>query len=153
MDAIVSRSRISGTASTYQYRALVPLADVALSRRPRCVVIQARIGNGRVPATRIADVVAPTAWYERELATPLGLAARLNLVARRIEALIIHAVFPDMTARLTPLMLALDFDPGEASYRVAVTDLNEAFDRFAPGIDMLMAADLDLYQGCDLRAA
>lgn len=153
MDVIVSRSRIPGTASTYHYRALVPLAEVALQRRPRCVVIQARIGNGRAPSTRIADVVAPATWYERELATPLGLAARLNLVARRIEALIIRTVFPEMTARLTPLMLALDFDPGEASYRVAVADLNEAFDRFAPGIDMLMAADLGLYQGCDLRAA
>ena len=153
MDVIVSRSRPPGTASTYHYRALVPLTEVAARRRPRCVVIQAQIGNGRVPSTRIADVVAPATWYERELATPLGLAARLNLVARRIEALIIHTVFPEMTARLPPLMLALDFDPGEASYRVAVADLNAAFDRFAPGIDTLMAADLGLYQGCDLRAA
>src|SRR3546814_9670669 len=82
MDVIVSRSRIPGTASTYHYRALVPLAEVALQRRPRCVVIQARIGNGRAPSTRIAAVVAPATWYERELATPLGLAARLNLVAQ-----------------------------------------------------------------------
>src|SRR3546814_1728238 len=59
MDVIVSRSRIPGTASTYHYRALVPLAEVALQRRPRCVVIQARIGTGRAPSTRIADVVAP----------------------------------------------------------------------------------------------
>lgn len=153
MDVIVSRSRIPGTALLYHYRALVPLAEVAVPRRLRCIVIQARIGNGRVPSTRIADVVAPTAWYERELATPLGLAARLNLVARRIEALIIHTVFPEMTARLTPLTLGLDFDPGEAVYRVAVADLNAAFDRFAPDIDTLMAADLGLYQGCDLRAA
>ncbi|WP_030539289.1 hypothetical protein [Sphingobium sp. DC-2] len=153
MDVIVSRSRIPGAASTYHYRALVPLAEVALQRRPRCVVIQAHIGNGRVPSTRIADVVAPAAWYERELATPLGLAARLNLVARRIEALIIRTVFPEMTARLTPLTLALESDPGEASYRVAVADLNAAFDRIAPEIDTLMAADLGLYQGCDLRAA
>ncbi|WP_458733067.1 hypothetical protein [Sphingobium xenophagum] len=83
----------------------------------------------------------------------MGLAARLNLVARRIEALIIRTVFPEMTARLTPLTLALESDPGEASCRVAVADLNAAFDRIAPEIDTLMAADLGLYQGCDLRAA
>ncbi|QJU58461.1 hypothetical protein HL653_12410 [Sphingomonas sp. AP4-R1] len=153
MDVIVARSRIPGTASTYHYRALVPLAEVAATRRARCVVIQARIGNGRVPSTRIADVVAPAAWYDRDLATPFGLAARLNLVARRIEAIIIRTVFPEMTARLTPLTLALEFDPGEAGYRVAVSDLNAAFDRIAPDIDTLMAADLGLYQGCDLRAA
>lgn len=92
-------------------------------------------------------------WYERDLATPLGLAARLNLVARRIEAVIIHTVFPEMTARLPPLMLTLDSDPGDASYRVAVADLNSAFDRFAPGIDTLTAADLGLHHGSDLRAA
>ncbi|WP_458733068.1 hypothetical protein [Sphingobium xenophagum] len=40
-----------GAASTYHYRALVPLAEVTLQRRPRCVVIQAHIGNGRVPST------------------------------------------------------------------------------------------------------
>ena len=153
MDVIVSRSRIPGTASTYQYRTLVPLAEVAVSRRPRCVIIWAQLGGRRVPATRIADVLAPPAWFDRELATPCGLAARLNLVARCIEALIISTVFPEMTARLTPLMLALDFAPDEASYRVAVADLNAAFDRFAPVIETLMAADIGLYQGCELRAA
>lgn len=153
MDVIVSRSRVAGTASTYMYRALVPLAEVAASRRPRCVIIQARIGSGRVPSTRIADVVAPAAWYDRELATPCGLAASLNLVARRIEALVIRTVFPEMTARLTPPMVALDFAPKDASYRLAMADINAAFDRFATGIDGLMAADLGLYQGCDLRAA
>ncbi|MBS49492.1 MAG: hypothetical protein CMN60_17640 [Sphingobium sp.] len=153
MDVIVSRSRIAGTASTYMYRALVPLAEVAASRRSRCVIIQARIGSVRLPSTRIADVVAPAAWYDRELATPCGLAVSLNLVARRIEALIIRTAFPEMTARLTPPMVALDFAPNDASYKLAMADLNAAFDRFASGIDGLMAADLDLYQGCDLRAA
>src|SRR3546814_14463959 len=103
MDVIVSRSRIPGTASTYHYRALVPLAEVALQRRLRCVVIQARIGNGRAPSPRIAAVLAPATWYERELATPSGLAAPLTLAARRNEALIISTVFPELTDRLTPL--------------------------------------------------
>lgn len=153
MDVIVSRSRIAGTASTYLYRVLVPLAEVTASRRSRCVIIQSRFGGGRIPSTRIADVVAPAAWYDRELATPCGLAASLNLVARRIEALIIRTVFPEMTARLIPPMLALEFAPDDAIYRLTVADLNAAFDRFAPGIVTLMAADLGLYQDCVLRAA
>jgi len=45
MDVIVSRSRTPGTASTYHYRALVPLTEVAARRRPRCVVIQAQIAK------------------------------------------------------------------------------------------------------------
>jgi hypothetical protein len=153
MDIIVSRSRVANTASTYFYRALVPLDYVAVLRRPRCVVLQARINMERVPATRIADVVAPASWFERELATPCGLAAQLNLVARRIEAIIIHTVFPEMTARLTPPMVMLDFSPVEACYRIPVTDLNAAFERFAPEIDRLTAADLGFSQDRQLRAA
>lgn len=153
MDVIVSRSRIAQTTPTYQYRALVPLAEVEASRQPRCVIIQSRVGGRRIPSTRIADVIAPPAWYDRELATPCGLAAGLNLVARRIEALIVRAVFTEMTARLIPPMLILDFAPDDATYRLAIADINAAFDRFAPSIDTMLAADLGLYQGCDLRAA
>lgn len=153
MDVIVSRSRIPGAASTYMYRALVPLADVTAARRSRCVIIQARFGGVRIPSTRIADVVAPHEWFDLELARSCGLAASLNLLARRIEALIIRTAFPEITVRLTPPMLALDFATENASYQLAVADLNAAYDRFAPGIDTLMAADLGLYQGCDLRAA
>ena len=153
MDVIVSRSRIAGTASTYMYRALVPLSEVTAARRSRCVIIQSNCASGRITCTRIADVVAPPRWFDRELATPCGLAACLNLVARRIEALIVRTAFPEMTARLTPPMFALDFAPEDVGYRLVLTDLNAAFDRFAPRIDALTAADLGLYQGCDLRAA
>src|SRR3546814_14919610 len=115
---------------TYFYQFLFVIFFLMIRRPPRSTRTDTRL-----PYTTLFR--SPATWYERELSTPLGLAALLNLVARRIEALIIRTVFPEMTARLTPLMLALDFDPGEASYRVAVADLNEAFDRFAPGIDML----------------
>jgi hypothetical protein len=153
MHVIVSRSRISGTLPIYQYRALVPLSEVAAARRGHCMVIGAVLGNGRVPSTRIADVIAPDAWFERNLAIPCGLAARLTLVAKRIEALIIRTVYPEMTANLPPVIFALDHDPGKASYRIVTGDLNAAFDRFASTIDTMMAADLGLFQGCERHVA
>lgn len=153
MDIIVSRLRLAGTAPIYQYRALVPLYGVGPARRPRCVVLQATLGNGRVPSTRLADVIAPDSWFERHLAIPCGLAARLTFVARRIEALIIRTVYPEMTAELPPLMFALDHDPGDARFCVTTADLNGIFDRVSPDIETLMAADLGLHQGCDRRAA
>ncbi|PZU06039.1 hypothetical protein [Sphingomonas sp.] len=153
MDVIVSRSRIAGTIPFYHYRGLVPLSEVALERRQRCVILRAMLGTVRVPATRFADVIAPDTWFERNLAIPCGLAGRLTLVAKRIEALVIRSVFPEMTSYLPPLSFALDHDPGEASYRIAIADLNACFDRFAPGIDTLMAADLGLFQGFDRHVA
>lgn len=153
MDVIVSRSRIAGTLPHYQYRALVPLSDVALDRRMRCVILRAMLGTERIPSTRLADVLAPDEWFERHLAIPCGLAARLTLVAKRVEALIIRSVFPEMTVHLPPLVFTLDHDPGNASYRIAIGDLNAAFDRIVPGIDMLMAADHGLFQGFDRHVA
>ena len=87
MDVIVSRLRLAGPAPVYQYRGLVPLYEVGSARRPRCVVLQAALGNGRVPSTRLADVIAPDSWFERHLAIPCGLAAHLTFVARRNETL------------------------------------------------------------------
>lgn len=153
MHVIVSRSRIAGTAPLYQYRALVPLSDVAAHRRTRCVVLRAMLDNQRVLSARLADVIAPNVWFERDLAVPCGLAARLTLVAKRVEALIIRTLYPEMTAQLPPLTFVLDHDPGDASSRVAIADLNAAFDRLAPDIGTLMAADLGLFQGCERRAA
>lgn len=153
MDAIVSRLRIAGSSPRYSYRALVPLAHVHAARRTRCIVIQAPLEGRRIPSTRLADVIAPDAWFERELAISCGLAARLSLVARRIEAILIRTIYPEMTGHLTPLTLALDDDTPNASHRVAVFDLNAAFDRLAPEIETLTAADLGLFPGHDLRAA
>lgn len=153
MDVIVSRTRLAGPQSLYQYRALVPLEDVAVARRARCVVIQAPIGGRRIASTRLCDVIAPDAWFERHLAISCSAAARLALVAKRIEALIIRAIYPEMTSHLPPLTFQLDHEAADATYRVKVIDLNGSFDCFAPGIDTLMASDLGLFQGCDRQAA
>lgn len=153
MYVIVSRSRLAGSSPTYQYRALVPLEEVATSRRARCVVIQALLGKERIAATRLSDVIAPESWFDRHLAVPCGDAARLGLVAKRIEALIIRTIYPEMTAQLPPLLFELDHEFAEASYRVQTLDLNASFGRFALVIDSLMASDLGLFQGCDRRAA
>lgn len=153
MDVIVSRTRLAGPQPIYQYRALVPLDDVAAARRARCVVIGAQIGEERIASTRLSDVIAPDAWFERHLAIACGDAARLACVAKRIEALIIRAIYPEMTSQLPPLTFELDHEAADATYRVMVLDLNGSFDCFAPDIDTLMASDLGLFQGCDRRAA
>ncbi|MFC3443853.1 hypothetical protein ACFOKF_22140 [Sphingobium rhizovicinum] len=153
MDVIVSRVRLAGPLSTYLYRALVPLCDVDAKRRGRCVIIQAAVGERRIASTRLSDVMAPDAWFDRHLAIACGGAARLSFVAKRIEALIIRAIYPEMTSHLPPLSFLLNHVVEDASYRVTIRDLNASFDHLAPNIDTLMAGDLGLFQGCDRRAA
>lgn len=153
MDIIASRTRITGAAPRYGYRALVPLEEIDPARRHRVAILHAGTPTIRLPCSRIADTIAPDRWFERHLAVPCGLAARLNLVGRRLEAIFLAAVFPEMVTQLAPLALALDHDPGNAVHQITTIDLNAAFDAIAPRIDMLMAADLGLDQGAARHAA
>ncbi|MBV2150345.1 MULTISPECIES: hypothetical protein [Sphingobium] len=153
MDIIASRTRITGSAPRYCYRALVPLDEVNPARRHRVAILQVQTPTTRLPCTRIADTMAPDRWFERNLAVPCGLAARLNLVGRRVEGIILRSVFPEMMTHLAPLALLLDHDPGSAVHRFATIDLNAAFDAIAPRIDVLMPPDLGLHLGADRRAA
>ncbi|HEX7783437.1 MAG TPA: hypothetical protein VF509_11585 [Sphingobium sp.] len=153
MDIIASRTRITGSDPRYSYRALVPLDEIDPARRHRVAILRVQTTTTRLPCTRIADTIAPDRWFERNLAVPCDLAARLNLVARRVEAILLRSVFPEMVTHLAPLALLLDHDPGSAVHRIATIDLNAAFDDIAPRIDMLLAADLGLYQGANRHAA
>ena len=153
MDIIASRTRIFGAAPRYSYRALVPLDQIDPARRHRVVILHVQTQHNRLPCTRIADTIAPDRWFERNLAAPCGLAARLNLVGRRVEAILLRSVFPEMVTHLAPLALLLDDDPGSAVHPIATIDLNTAYDAIAPRIDMLMAADLDLHQGAARHVA
>ena len=153
MEIIASRTRITGSNPRYSYRALVPLDEIDPARRHRVAILHVQTPTTRLPCTRIADTIAPDRWFERNLAVPCGLAARLNLVGRRVEAIILRSIFPEMVTHLAPLMLLLDHDPGSAVHRATTIDLNAAFDAIAPRIDVLMPPDLGLYQGDDRRAA
>lgn len=120
MDMIICRTRISGQAPLYSYRVLVPLDQLAPHRRHRVVILHVPTPAGRLPCTRLADLLAPGRWFERYLAMHCGLAARLNLVSRRVEAIILQAIFPEMTTRLVPPMLLLDHEPDDGSFPMPV---------------------------------
>lgn len=153
MDVIVSRTRIAGCAPLYSYRALVPLEGVDPDRRHRVAILHVQTATIRSACTRIADTIAPHRWFERDMAVSFDLAAQLGLAARRIEALLLQSVFPEMTTWLAPIALQLDHDPGSASHRVAAIDLNAAFDAIVPRIDTLTVAELAPPRSIDRRAA
>lgn len=142
MNVIASRTRVAGCAPLYSYRALVPLDSVDPDRRHRVAILHVQIAMTRSAYTRIADTIAPHRWFERDIAVSFGLAAQLGLAARRIEALLLQSVFPEMTTWLAPIALRLEHDRGSASHRVATIDLNAAFDAVIPRIDTLTAAEL-----------
>jgi hypothetical protein len=153
MDVIVSRTRIAGRAPLYSYGALVPLEGVDQNRRHRVAVLHVQTAKIRSACTRIADTIAPHRWFERDIAVSFGLAAALGLAARRIEALLLQSVFPEMTTWLAPIALRLEHDPASACHRIATIDLNAAFDAIVPHIGSLTATELVVPRSSDRRAA
>ena len=144
MEIFTSRARLSGSAPYYSYRALVRLDDLDPMRRHRVPILHVATSQRRIPCARIADVIAPNRWFERHLAVPCGLAARLGLVARRLEAVLLRSIFPEMVAYLTPPMLLVEHDPGSIVHQGAIIDINGSFDWLTSRIDDFRPEDLDL---------
>ncbi len=74
-------------------------------------------------------------------------------MARRVETLVVRAVFPEMTADMLPIHYHGDHEAGDACHCVPIMDLADAFDRLELALDALMACDLGLYQGDAQNAA
>ncbi|WP_336963697.1 hypothetical protein [Sphingobium aquiterrae] len=153
MDIIVTRSRIAETLPHHEYRSLVCADAVDEERRRRTCVIKAPRIAGCVPCLRIAPVIAPYRYFALKPASREILGSRIGALARRIETLMVRAVFPEMAAERRRLVITLDHDPGDACVRTDIDDLTGAFDRLEPHRNSLTACDLGLRQDCARHAA
>jgi len=147
MEIIVTRSRIAGTLPHYVYRALVPAENVTAERQALTGTVSGPGNIGRFACVRVAPLLAPEHYFEMAYAERGKLASRIGALARRIETLIIRAVFPEMTADSTPIVFQLDDDPGDAFTWTDIDDLTGAFDRLEPDFHILTACDLGLRHG------
>jgi hypothetical protein len=153
MEIIVTRSRIVGTLSLYEYRALVPAEAVEMERRTRTCAFRAPKAAGSIPCLRLAPIIAPDRYFAMKDATRNDLAAHIGILAKRIETLIVRMIFPEMTADLLRPVIPLDHDPGDVCIWTDIDDLTGAYDRLAAEGDILTAYDLGLRQDCERRAA
>jgi hypothetical protein len=154
MEIIISRTRMSGRHPAYEYRALALAEGLTVERSAFAPTIRGPKPIGHIPCVRIAQLIAPTRYFtiahHRDRAE---LGKRIFLLARRIETLIVRSIFPEMTADWLPIMFRIDHDPGDAAIWTAIDNLDDAFDRLEPDLDILTAFDLGLRQDSDRRAA
>ncbi|WP_240962264.1 MULTISPECIES: hypothetical protein [unclassified Sphingobium] len=153
MDIIVTRVRLPGAALLFEYRALVPWTALAAGRQAMLPSILGPHIGGRLQCVRLAPLIAPDRYFPMREPERSYLARRVGLVARRVETLVVRAVFPEMTADMLPIHYRGDHGTGDACHCVPIIDLANAFDRLEPAVDALMACDLGLYQGCAQNAA
>ena len=146
MQIVATRTRAAGAEPLFQYMVLVPFDQLSEERQFR---IHYRTDFGgrrnREPHARLAEIIAPI----DHLRLPPGLerhrqAREILPVARRVEALAIGAIFPEMTAGLIPTLFraASEFDDVQVFTRTH--DLSGSFPDLARRIDRLTAADLGL---------
>jgi hypothetical protein len=129
MEILVTRSRIAGTLPFYEYRALVPLGALCPDRRNLVRPIVIRQLGPAMPCVNIAQVIAPASWFSAAKSELAHQSVRIVAVARRVEAVLVAACFPEMTYNIVPLVARIDEDPGDARGWVMADDLTNAFGR------------------------
>ena len=90
-----------------------------------------------MPCVNIAQVIAPDSWFHAEKRDLAQQSVRIVSVARRIEAMLVAARFPEMTYNIIPLVARIEEDPGDARGWVLADDLTNAFGRLDPAMPMI----------------
>lgn len=146
MQMVATRTRSAGAEPLYQYMLLVPFDQLAEARQAR-IHYRTDFGGGRrgEPHARLAEVIAPI----EHLSLAPGLdrhheGTAIRAVARRLETILIGAIFPEVVVPLLPSLLLVSSDPSDAQVFTRADDLAGRYGALAPRIDTLSATALGL---------
>ncbi len=130
MEIVASRTRIGPDQPTYAYRLYMPMSELSPERQ-RLISYRSNFGIDARDAylARINDVIAPMAHLE----TPAGLerytqAKAIEEVASRLSAIILRALFPEMTAETLPFRFLVRAAPPNAIVRASIQDLTARYE-------------------------
>ncbi|MET0374655.1 MAG: hypothetical protein ABW128_10410 [Rhizorhabdus sp.] len=145
MEILATRKRITGTLPHYEYRLFVPF-DQLSDERQRLIHYRTDFGTRQGLHARLADVIAPI----EHLRMPPGLRRHdlgrgIATIAKRVETLLIAAIYPEMTAVLVPILFLASEEHNDAQVFTCTMDLVCRFAWLAERIDHLTAAGLALH--------
>ena len=141
METLATRVRVTGTSPRYQYRLYAPFAALS-SERQSLIHYHSDFGHRRGLLARITEVIAPMAWLE--MAPGLEKAAQgraIHALADAIEAKVLAALFPEMTASPVPLLFACPDELPDERVSAEVTDIMGRFARLAADASALDRLD------------
>lgn len=144
MQIVVTRKRVTGTLPQYEYRLFVPFDQLSPERQS---LIHYRTDFGRQggPHARLTEVIAAMDY----LMMAPGLARydrgrAIARIAKRIEAIVIRALFPEMTAALVPILFLNETEFDDTLAYTRMIDLAGRHDWLARIIDDVTAEGLAL---------
>ncbi len=119
MQIIATRRRVGGTLPLYEYRAFVPFSALAAERQER-IHYRCDFARWGEPLARIAEVIAPLDFLRLAPGLDKHDAGRaIAATARAVEATLVRALFPEMTAERVPLLFS--GDEGRLDLRLVAT--------------------------------
>lgn len=129
METLATRVRVTGASPRYQYRLYAPFPALSPERQS-LIHYHSDFGHGRGLLARMTEVIAPMSW----LVMPPGLekAAQgraIHELAAAIEATVLSAIFPEMTASPVPLLFAHPEELPDAHITAVVADIMGRFVR------------------------
>ncbi|MDF0491503.1 hypothetical protein PX554_25630 [Sphingomonas sp. H39-1-10] len=149
MDIVAFRTRIGQDQPIYSYRLYVPMSELSPERQ-RLIPYRSNFGIGArdVYLARTDDVIAPMAHLD----TPPGperyaQAKAIEDIASRLSAIILRALFPEMTAETLPFRFFVPSAPPNAVVRASIQDLTARYEtlrtRLATFTPELIGARID----------
>lgn len=153
MQILATRKRVTGTVPQYEYRLLVAFDQLSAERQ---ALIRYRTNFGKVggPFARLTEVIAPMDYLKMEPGLcRFDVGRTIAGVAKRIEALVVAALYPEMTAPIVPILFLAESELDDCEIHTHTGDLVGRFDWLARMAGQLSAADLGLRTLEDRRAA
>lgn len=146
MQIVCTRTRSAGAEPLYQYLLLVPFDQLSYERQDR-IHYRTDFGGKRHggPHARLPEVIAPIDY----LRLPPGLekhrlGGEIHRVGRRIEALLVAGLYPEMIDPILPTLFRAPEELDDGQIFTRTDDLTGRFVELAARLDTLTAADLGL---------
>lgn len=142
MRILLTRIRIGATS--YAYRVHVPFTEISPERQA-LISMHSNYGLRAGTLARLAEVIAPMAYLESPPSLERhNMGRRIEEIADRLGAILLRAVFPEMTAQAVPFRLEVPSAPPDARLFATIENLSGRYDGFAREADTLTSAGLGL---------
>ena len=131
METLATRVRVTGASPRYQYRLYAPFPALSPERQS-LIHYHSDFGHGRGLLARMTEVIAPMSWLEMSPGLEKAAQGRaIHDLAAAIEASVLAALFPEMTASPVPLLFAHPEDLPDERFAATVADIMGRFVRLS----------------------
>lgn len=127
MHILASRKRIAGTLPLAEYRILVPYEELTPTRSA-LISMRSNYGIQGGPYARLPEVIAPLDWLRMEPGLAKYDTGRdIDRIAKQIEAVLLHVVFPEMTANPVPPIYRASREIGTTVVAATINDISDGY--------------------------